>query len=255
MSWKLIKSIQEKETDLRLILPFGLNLKLGDVIGVGKNGDFTLEGTANSILVPGLISTRTEQPAKVNLYNQSGSKTHVEFRGAGTASGLFPGLPSADAGVDISFGSADEWVLALTGRSLKSLQNINNFRRPILDAYRWNVWKEDWALVTSLATVDKMTLLASRTSDTKVALSLSAPIVPNAPAEVKLTAGATIVATSAQITQCITSDPIVAFCSAIRVRDSWWSGPTIKTLDRAQVEKNATEASDGEFWEDVDVLE
>jgi hypothetical protein len=254
MSWKLIKSIQ-KETDLRLILPFGLNLKLGDVIGVGKNGDFTLEGSANSILGPGLISTRTEQSAKVNLHNQSGSNTRVEFRGAGTASGLFPRLPSADAGVDISFGSADAWVLALTGRSLKSLQNINNFRQLILDAYRWNVWKGDWALVTSLATVDKMTLLAARTSDAKVALSLSGPIVPNAPVEVKLTAGATIVATNAQITQCITSDPIVAFCSAIRVRDSWWSELKTQTLDRTQVEKNATDASDGEFWEDVDMLE
>jgi hypothetical protein len=255
MSWKLIRSIQKKETDLRLIMPFGLNLRLGDVISVAKNGEFTLEGTANSILGPGLVSTRTQQPAKVNLYNQSGSKTQVQFRAAGTASGLFQGLPTADAGVDISFGSADEWVLALTGRSLTSLQNINNFRRPILDAYRWEVWKPDWALVTSIATVDKMTLLASRTSKTKVALSLTAPAVPNAPVEVKLTAGATIVATSAQITQCITSDPIVAFCSAIRVRDSWWSGPTIKTLARAKAEKNAIKASDGEFWEDVDMLE
>jgi len=255
MSWKLIKSIQKKETDLRLILPLGLNLRPGDVISVAKNGEFLLEGTADSILGRGLVSARTQQPAKVNLYNQSGSKTQVQFRAAGTASGLFQGLPSADAGVDISFGSADEWVLALTGRSLTTLQNINNFRRPILDAYRWQVWRPDWALVTSTATVDKMTLLASRTSDTKVALSLTAPAVPNAPVEVKLTAGATIMATTAQITQCITSDPIVAFCSGIRVRDSWWSGPTIKTLDRAKVMKDAVAASDREFWEDVDILE
>lgn len=47
MSWQLIRSIQ---TDLRLILPFGLNLKLGVVIGVGKDGNFTPEGSADSIL-------------------------------------------------------------------------------------------------------------------------------------------------------------------------------------------------------------
>jgi len=50
MSWTLIKSIQ-KDTDMRLILPFGLNLKLGDIVSVSRrDGNFTLEGTSASIL-------------------------------------------------------------------------------------------------------------------------------------------------------------------------------------------------------------
>jgi hypothetical protein len=251
MSWKLIRSIQ-KATDLRLILPFGLNVKLGDVIGVGKDGNFTLEGSANSLLGKGLVKPRVQQPGKISIYNQSGKKTKVQFRAKGKSSPLFDGLPSTSAGMDISFGSADEWVLAIAGRSLTSLDSIDNFRRPILDAYRWKVWKPDWALVTSIATADQMTLLAARTAETKVALSLSAPVAPNAALEVKLTAGATIVATSSQITQCITTEPSVAFCSAIRVRDRWWSSPTVRNLAKALPSMDPLSAAERHFWEDVD---
>jgi hypothetical protein len=254
MSWKLIKSIQ-KETDLRLILPFGLNLKLGDVIGVGKDGNFSLEGSANSLLGRGLLKPRGAQPAKVNLYNQSGKNTQVRFRAKGTASGLFENLPTMSAGLDISFASADEWVLGLTGRSLASLDEIDRFRRPILDAYRWKVWKPDWALVTSISTVEKMTLLASRTKNTKVALSLNAPMPANNALELKLTAGATIVATNAQITQCITTEKIVAFCSAIRVRDPWWSRAGIGTLGVTKKGQDPLAASRKAFWENVDTLD
>jgi hypothetical protein len=253
MSWKLIKSIQKK-TDLRLIMPLGLNLKLGDVIAVGKDGTFTLEGSANSLLGSGLVKRRASQPAKINIYDVSGKKTQVQFRAAGTASAFFKGLPSASAGMDISFGSADEWVLAIWGRSLTSLDQIDAFRRPILDAYRWGVWKGDWALVTSIATVDKMTLLASRTRNTKVALSLSATVAPTGAPELKLTSGATIIATNAQITQCITTKPTVAFCAAIRVRDPWWSHPDIRTLAKGTVPRKPMTASYKNFWEDVDKL-
>jgi len=57
MSWDLIKSIQKNGADLRLIMPFGLALKPGDVISVGgKDGSFRLEGTCNSILGRGRTS-------------------------------------------------------------------------------------------------------------------------------------------------------------------------------------------------------
>jgi hypothetical protein len=253
MSWDLIKAIQ-KDTDLRLIQPFGLNLRLGDVISVGKNGGFTLEGNCASLLG---VNRGTPRPpiGAVDLMRQSAKNTTCTFRAAGTASTLFPNVPTANAGFDISFGSQNGWVLAFTGRSLSSLDEINRFRQPILNAYQWKVWKPDWALVTSVATVNQMTLLASSTRNTNVALSLSGKFQPNAPAEVKLTAGASIVAQSNQIIQCVTTEPMTAFCSAIRVRDHWWSSPGIGSLKKRVVPKNGTSvatAPDKEFWENAD---
>lgn len=251
MSWQLIRSIQQT-TDLRLILPFGLNVHNGDVIGVGKTGVFTLEGTCRSLLgmeagmpIPG------QAPAEI--LQQSGQDAQYTFRQAGSASTLFPELPTAQAGFDISFGSAESWLLAARGRTIDSLGELHRFRRPILDAYRRNVWRPDWALVVSVARVEKMTLLASASRNTKLALSLGAEISPNAATEVKLTADVSIVATNQQLVQCIASHPITAFCTALRVKDSWWRSPDIGTLARGEdVPLDAAQASDDEFWEDVD---
>ena len=51
MSWRLIRSIQESDDlAMRLIMPFGLSLGLGDVVEVQRNGTFLLEGSCESLL-------------------------------------------------------------------------------------------------------------------------------------------------------------------------------------------------------------
>ncbi len=254
MSWKLIKAIQEG-TDLRLILPFGLNLKLGVVISVGKDGNFTLEGSSRSLLGMSAGMPRATQPAAVDLNRTSGKETQLTFRAAGTASSLFPDLPSARAGFDLSFGTADSWLLAIMGRVIESLDEVNRFRRPILDAYRAGVWTPDWALVTSVAKVDKMTLIASSSANTTVALSIGATVADTAALEAKLTSDVSIVATNQQLVRCVTVEPMTAFCTALRVKDPWWRSPYVSTLDRpVATEESLAEAKDEEFWEDVDEL-
>lgn len=256
MSWSLIRSIQ-RDTDLRLVMPFGLNLRVGDVISVGRDGGFTLEGTCGSLLDCPAGQPRTPS-GSIGLMRQSGKNTTFKFRAAGTASALFQDLQNTKAGFDISFGSADGWVLALKGRSLTSLDDIDRFRRPILAAYRLKVWKSDWALVTSISTVERMTLIASRTSNTNVALALSGQVAANMPLEVQFTSGASILAISNEIIQCIIDEPLVAFCSAKRVCDPWWRfwSPTgIGSLAPGEGPKDPMKATADEFWEDVDHLE
>jgi hypothetical protein len=237
---------------MRMILPFGLNLKIGDVISVAKNGEFRLETKASTLfhITPGVPRT---EPGKVDLARRYGTATSVTFREAGTASTLFPQLPSAAAGFDIAFGSADGWVLAVTGRALETLDEIDRFRAPILDAYQRKVWKADWALVTAIFRADRMTLLASKTSDTKIALNVNGQFTPGAGNEVKLTAGVSIVQSNQDITQCIWPEPMPVACSALRVRDDWWSGLDVGTLEY-RPERKFADASPQEFWENVDEL-
>lgn len=252
MSWKLIKSIQE-ETDLRMILPFGLSLKVGDVISVDRDGNFTLEGSCRSLLGLSAGTPRPAQPGSVDLMRQYGKDTTYTFRIAGAGSSLFPDLPAAQAGFDIFFGASDSWLLALTGRVISPLEEINRFRDPILDAYKRRVWKPDWALVVSTAQVERMTLIASSSSNTKVALSLNATVAQDAPLEIKLTSDATIVAANQEFVKCIIMEPATAFCSALRVRDPWWGSPGVGTLSKAN-NKNITDIEDNQFWEDIDNL-
>ena len=97
-----------------------------------------------------------------------------------------------------------------------------------------------------------MTLLASKMAGTKVALSLHQQFQANAAAAAQLTADASILATSHDLIQSITTDPVPAFCAAIRVRDHWWSDPSIGALHKVTgPSKTVTEATDDEFWEQV----
>lgn len=252
MSWRLIKEIQG-DTDLRLILPFGLTVRLGDVISVGKDGTLKLEGSAKSMLRMSAGKPREGDERGVDLLQQSKRGTKFSFRAAGTASTLFENLPSADAGFDIEFGSADAWLMALKGRSIDTLDELERFRRPILDAYHWGAWRADWALVTAIATVQGITLLAAESSGTKVALSTSAQFAPNASVEVKLTAGASVLATSSEIVQCIRDEPLIAFISAIRVKPGWLKND-IGALEprRRDVLPEPEKAAHHDFWESLD---
>lgn len=252
MSWDLIKAIQ-KDTDVRLILPFGLALRPGDVISVARNGTFTLEGNARSLLDlrPGKL--RTGQP--VDIEQSSGKDTAWQFRAAGQASTIFPGLPAASAALDLSLSSSKSWVLAVTGRSLRSFEDVDRYRQPILAAYRLGVWKPDWALVTEVGSADRMTLLAARAKDTKVALSLGATATASSGLKVQLTSGISIAAASKEITQCITDRRMPIACRALRVRDPWWRPAQVGDLSIAVSEpQDALSAPHDEFWEDVDDL-
>lgn len=251
MDWDLIKSVQE-DLDLRLILPFGLNLHLGDVISVDRSGNFSLEGSAQSLLGVALDAPRPPA-ADVDLYRTVGDNASVEFHPAGQASTLFPNLPAASAKIDIEFQSAKSWTLALVGRKLSSLDELNGFRQAILSAYSSGVWKPDWALVTTIGTADAMTLLAAETSDTKIGLTLSGTVDAGAAMQAKLTAGATVAAASNEITQCLLSNPAPVACTALRVRDRWWQAhPDVTDLRDIAPPTDAMTAPDTEFWEPMD---
>jgi hypothetical protein len=252
MSWKLIKAIQKAEGDLRLILAFGLNLRVGDIITVNADdGSFTLEGNSTSLLGVPAGKPRASTPAAVALTLQGGKDTQCQFRADGTGSTLFPELPKASAGFDVSFGSSEGWLLAFTGRDLHALPDVDKFRAPMLAAYSRGVWKEDWVLITSVSTVEGMTLLAARSADTKIALKVSGHVVTTTALEAKLTSGATIMATNKQITRCIISERMPAFCQGIRVRDRWWRKPDTGSLDGVRQAAPSTPTAE-EFWEDMD---
>jgi hypothetical protein len=252
MSWDLIRAVQG-DTDVRLILPFGLALRLGDVISVGKDGNFTLQGNAKTLL--GVGSGRSRTGKDVDIEQSSGKDTSWQFRAAGEASSVFPNLPAASASLDVSFRSAGSWVLAVADRTLRSYEDVNRFRVPILDAYGRGVWKPDWALITEIGTAGRMTLLASRAKNTNVALSLGATATASAGLKAQLTSGVTIAATSQQITQCITTHRMPIACRALRVRDPWWLAPYVGDLARGvAAPRDALDVSHDEFWEDVDDL-
>jgi hypothetical protein len=188
----------------------------------------------------------------INLEEQSGRDTVCRFRAAGVASSLFPDAPHANAGFDVSFQNADSWLLAVIGRQLSVLDQVDRFRQPILAAYKRGVWKADWALVTGVASVERMTLLASSSASSKVALSVGATVTATTPLEAALTSDVSISAMNQQIIKCMITQQSGAFCTAIRVKDSWFKSPEVGDLSLAGKHRDPTAAGHDAFWEDVD---
>lgn len=251
MTWKLIEGIRAK-ADMRLIMPFGLGVRLGDVVEIGRDGGLSLQGTSRSLLRISPGDARPAAGGSTEMLLQSGKETQYVFKAAGEASTLFPDLPKAHAGFDISLVTADSWLLAAVGRRLDSLDELNRYRRPILDAYAAGVWKADWALVVAIGRVDRLTLLAASSASTHVALSLGADVAPDASTELRMTAGASLMAANQQLTKYIVDEPTIAFCRLLRVRDRWWTDPTVAVLDSRRPEGDALLVDDADFWDIAD---
>jgi hypothetical protein len=253
VSWQLIKQIRSA-TDGRLVLPLGLSLKLGDVVSVGDNGNLTWEGHVDTLLGPTQVLQGRVGPP-VNLFTTSDNGVRVSFRAAGHVSAIDPSIPNANAGVDIVFERAKSWVLGIVGRRIQQFA-ADSLRAAILDANRRGVWKEDWALINQVAHVDRMTLIASTTANTKVALGIGANVGPQTPFESTLTADVHIAFATQQLTQCIFVRPTVAFVGGLRVRDEWWrkrpSVYGVLSSKPTQLAMDAEPADREEVWEDCD---
>jgi hypothetical protein len=249
MSWELIRSVQ-KMTDMRLILPFGLNVQIGDIISVNKrDGSFQIEGSTPTILGLTTGSIRPPQDG-VHLFHQSGNGTSIRFRAEGEASTLFDTLPKASAGFDISFASANDWLLAVVGRKVWQMELVAYFRNAVLWSHHYGVWQPGWALVTGIGVTERMTLLASNGGNTSLSLGVSGQITAGTPMEAQLTAGIEVLAANSNFTQRISMSPQVAFCSAIKVTEGFLRDPRVDSLSPLP-EKIAASAEAGEFWTDA----
>lgn len=245
MSWELIRTIQRK-TDMRLILPFGLRVQIGDIISVSrKDGSFQIEGTTTTILGVTAGPIREAQDG-IRLFHQSGGGTSIRVLAEGETSALFKQLPSAGAGFDIQFASADDWLLAVLGRRVWQMESVAYFRNAVLWSHHYGVWQPDWALVTGISEAERMTLLASRSGDTKLSLGVDGQLDAGMAMEAKLTAGVTVRAANSAFTQCISTSPQVAFCSAIKVKTGFLRDPRVETLGFS-----APSSEDEGFWTDA----
>lgn len=206
---------------MRPVVPFQLPVRLGDIVSIARRGDLAIEGSCETKL--GLRAGNSRPPeGRVTRFRQGGSGTSCEFRLNGDASTIMQGAVPLKAGFNISFPSADGWVLAYSNRVSHHLDNQDRFREPIIAAYQRGVWDKSWALVVAVGRVDKITLITARTAGTKIELEATAEFDQAPAMEVGLTAGLRIAATSHQFDQLISTEPLTAYCSLKGVREHWW---------------------------------
>ena len=251
MSWNLIDAIAStNQVDGRLVRPFGLSVKLGDVVQVQSNGNLSLQGSCRTLL--GLNPTPARQGPPGDLFVQSAAGTSIAFRAAGTGSTLYPDLPSADACLDIQLANSQSWLLACRQRVLHTLTDQNRYREAILQSFQRGVWQKDWALVIEVGIVQQITLLAAQSQNTKLTLALSGQVASSAAMEAKLTSNASLVRTNSALVQWIMNEPSTAFCNAVRVKERWFSSPDVVPLESVEPAAGSLQAApDADVWENI----
>jgi hypothetical protein len=247
-----MKTIQDS-MDYRIVLPFGLNVRLGDVLSVGDEGRFRQETTTHLAL--GLEPGEPRESESLgDYYRQSQSGSSCAEKLSGQLSTTFPELPEESVGVDLSFQSAYAWVLAAAAQKTWSIEDLDRFRDPILRAYGRGTWRPDWVMVTDIVTADRFTLFASEAKDSKIALTFAAET--NVPQTLtgKLTGDFSIARASEHVTTWVQRNPGAFACRALRVKSHWWGGTNIGNLagpPSASLQQ-ALDASKEDFWEDAD---
>lgn len=251
MPWNarnLVDSVSSADgVGARLVYPFGLALKIGDVVSASDGANLTLEGSCQSLLGKKLSAIRQGPPG--DFLVQSKSKVSFAYRAAGTASTQFPQLPSANARYEIGLEEEQSWLVACTGRVMHSLTELAPLRQGILDSYARGVWQKHWALVYEVGIVDGLTLLAAKSRNTNLALTLGATVAPTATDVVKLTADVMVAQSTSSLVQWIPTAASVAFYNAIRIREHWFTPPDVATLESPQAESTIAKAEFDEVWE------
>lgn len=207
------------ELKVRPILPFGAPIRLG-AIGVVEADSFSPRGNVQSLLGRDVGDVSTGETANWQL--TSGTDVQLNFLADGQASTLFPNAPTANAKVEIAFGSADSFLLSVNGLKVSTMTNPAELLTLMLDAYRRGVWQEHHILVYEVIEPQNSLVLLSKSSQSKFLLSAKATVqVPQGSADLAGNFGLTYQNKDA-VHLDATAQPL--FFNAFRVNRDFWTG-------------------------------
>jgi len=156
----------------RPILPFGTTLRLGDVGVVGRSQNWEPRGTAGSLLATRV--GRSNEGSRANWSITSGNEVGISALARGEASTLFPKAPKASARVEISFGSAESFLLSVRDLHVLTLANPAALITAMLKAFGRGTWRREYVLVYQLVIPRYSLILLSKHADSSFLLTAKA---------------------------------------------------------------------------------
>jgi hypothetical protein len=185
-----------------------------------EHGQFTYRGTAKSILNAEVGETVTSE-SSTDWSLTSGSDVQFHFLADGQVSTLFPAAPPVDVRVELSFGSAESFLLSVQGVRITTLKDPAALLGSMLDGYDHGTFRSGYALVHETVTCDKALVLLARSRNTSLLLSATASIAPTGLADL---AGKFTTKYQTQDVARFDSGGQVLFYNAYKVKESFWSG-------------------------------
>lgn len=147
-------------------------LKLGDVGPL--EGDFFRRTTSLDKLGISFSVRQDENPTPLEFISQQGTSFTTKI--AGEANNAIPALPTAKAGISLSFSNEGGYVFQAAESYEPTIEDIASLNEQLRVALKDGRWEKNWAVITKIVNVPYATYIISNSSDSELVLEADADL-------------------------------------------------------------------------------
>lgn len=152
-------------------------LKLGDV-GHLEGGffrkDFFRQLTSLGDLGISFRVRQDENSTPLEFISQQGTSFTTKI--AGEASNAIPALPTAKAGISLSFSNEGGYVFQAAESYEPTIEDMVPVMKQVVNAYEEGRWEKNWAIITKIVNVPYATCIISNSSSSELVLEADADL-------------------------------------------------------------------------------
>ena len=152
-------------------------LKLGDVgplVGGFLKKDFFKRRTSLENLGISFRVRQDKSPTPLDYISKQG--TSVITKIAGEASDAIPALPTAKAGISLSFSSEGGYVFQAAESYEPTIEDMVSVNKQVVNACSEGRWEKNWAIITKIVNVPYATYVISTSSSSELVLEADADL-------------------------------------------------------------------------------
>jgi hypothetical protein len=150
-------------------------LKLGDV-GPLEGGflkkDFFKRWTSLGNLGISFRVRQDKSPTPLEFISHEGISITTKI--AGEANNAIPALPTAKAGISLSFSSEGGYVFQAAESYEPTIDDMESVKKQVANAYKEGQWEKNWAIITKIVNVPYATYIISESSNSELVLEADA---------------------------------------------------------------------------------
>lgn len=223
---QLVKK-SKNEAKMRPVLPLGQPLSLG-AVGFIDGGAFRYMGTAHTMLGvdPGPADSGVGMP---DVEIESGRDFSMRTYAKGETAEGFGQIASGKARAEVSFSSADAFMMAGRGLTVSTLTEPGILAAAMVRAFHAGLWEERFCLVYQIAAAKNFTAVLSEQSQSKLLLTGGASLGKGNVSLGDLTAGVKVSSQKGSMQKLVAGRNVVAFFNAYQVDDRILRSDRVKT--------------------------
>ncbi|WP_148684989.1 hypothetical protein [Mycolicibacterium tusciae] len=218
---------KKSSLQMRPTLPLGQSMALGDC-GYIEDNAFRYLGTSDTMLgVPAgdPIPGKSQQSVEI----VSGKDVNITVHAKGEPSAAFNIVIDAEAAVEITFASSKSFFIAAENVHVFTMKDPVILLAALLKLFNVGAWQKHFCFIYQIGVASSYSAALSHESSAKLLLNADVNLAPVEVSIASLAAGVKFARQSGSVERIIAKRDVTAFYNAYRIKDRFFSGPTVKT--------------------------